>query len=63
MQDFSVEGPAKVCSPFFLGSEWNFTINQALKFRVIFKIYGLKLRKFRKIIEKIWAKCKLSECF
>ena len=49
--------------PIFEGRNEILLLDKALKCRVIFQKYGLKLNKICKIIEKIREKCKIFRFF
>ena len=49
--------------PIFEGKKGILILGKAIKFRVIFQKYALKLIKLWYIIEKIWEKCIFFRCF
>ena len=65
MQDFSVEGgPPNVWGgPMFEGRSDILLLGKALKFRVIFQKYGLKLIKILKLSRKFEKNANFSEFF
>ena len=64
MQDFSVEGVHQMFwGPILEGRNEILLLGKALKLRVIFQKFALKLIKIWKIIEKIREKFKLFQIF